>query len=156
MPREIERKFLVRGDGWRRSARGETIRQGYIASTDALSVRVRKIGERAALTIKSGQNSLNRAEFEYDIPADDAQQMLDTLCAPPLIEKTRYRVEHAGRTWEVDVFDGENEGLSVAEIELDDEDQAFERPDWAGDEVTDDPRYLNSNLARNPYRAWRD
>ncbi|TCZ63211.1 CYTH domain-containing protein [Roseicella aquatilis] len=152
MGTEIERKFLVAGDGWRREAAGPGVplRQGYLAGgggPEAPVVRVRLAGPRAFLTIK-GPGLTTRAEFEYPIPVADAEAMLATLCAPPVLEKVRHRVEHAGLVWEVDVFGGHLAGLVLAEVELDSADQAVALPDWVGREVSGDPRYVNSNLAR--------
>lgn len=154
MATEIERKFLVKDERWRSGARGKLYRQGYLSTDPERAVRVRIIGERAYLTIKGIISDLSRYEYEYEVPLDDAREMLDRLCQRPLIEKTRYLVEHAGMTWEIDEFAGENAGLVVAEIELDDEDQEIALPPWVGDEVSDDPRYLNANLVRRPYRTW--
>lgn len=151
---ECERKFLVVGDSWRRGAVGTLIRQGYLSERQQTAVRVRIAGEQGFLTIKSGDNGLIRAEYEYPIPLTDAEEMLDRLCARPLIEKVRYAVNHQGHAWVVDEFMGDNQGLLVAEIELDRVDQPFALPDWAGREVTDDPRYLNVNLARHPFSRW--
>ena len=118
------------------------------------TVRVRLAGERAFLTIKGRTNGASRTEFEYPIPAEDAPSLL-ALCETPLIEKTRHRIVHAGLTWEIDVFHEENEGLVVAEVELQSTDQRVDLPEWAGDEVTSDPRYVNANLVGHPYRVWR-
>lgn len=153
---EIERKFLVSGDGWQSLASGVRFVQGYFCSDPVRSVRVRIEGEVAKLTVKSGGMGLIRKEFEYPIPIDDARQMLDELCEPPLIEKLRYTIEWAGKTWEIDAFSGQNAGLVVAEIELSDPSESFEHPPWLGPEVSDDSRYLNSNLARRPYQAWSE
>ena len=150
---EIERKFLVRDDSWR-TVEGTPFRQGYLNSDLNRVVRVRTMGERAVLTIKGRNVGAVRPEFEYDIPLRDANKMLDNLCERPLIEKTRYLIKFAGYTWEVDEFAGENAGLVVAEIELQAEDEDFEKPDWLGMEVTDDPRYFNSNLVLRPYTTW--
>ncbi len=149
---EIERKFLVTGDGWRGGA-GEQIAQGYLASTPASSVRVRLAGARAWLTVKSSGSGRMRREFEYAIPPADAQAML-AFCPDPPVEKIRYRIAHAGRTWEVDAFLGANAGLVVAEVELDAPEVEVVLPGWVGAEVTDDPRYLNANLAVHPWRDW--
>jgi adenylate cyclase len=149
--REIERKFLVRSDGWRDgNPPGERLRQGYLVAEPERSVRVRLREDGATLTLKGASRGATRAEFEYPIPGEDARQILDELCLEPLLEKTRYRVEHAGHTWEVDCFHGANEGLVVAEIELEAEEERFERPGWLGEEVTHDARYLNANLFRHP------
>ena len=154
MGTEIERKFLVRGDGWRSGATAKPIRQGYLHATKDISIRVRKTGKHAYFTVKSAQVGATRAEYEYEIPVNDAEEMLDTLCQPPLIEKVRHTLVHGGATWEVDVFEGENAGLIVAEVELDSEDQSVALPEWVGQEVTNDPRYLNANLSKIPYSQW--
>lgn len=154
MGREIERKFLVIGDNWRQRATGTTIRQGYLCSLKERSVRVRVAGDRGTLTIKGMAVGAARAEYEYEIPVGDAEELLNQLCERPLIEKTRYRVGNAGDTWEVDVFAGDNAGLTIAEIELEDERQTVVLPDWIGEEVTGDFRYLNANLFRHPFRRW--
>ena len=154
MGTEIERKFLLRDDSWRRGATGTRYRQGYLNSAKERTVRVRTIDDTGFLTVKGITVGASRAEYEYEIPADDARQMLDTLCERPLIEKTRFKVEHEGLIWEIDEFFGDNEGLVVAEVELRSADQAFRTPPWAGQEVTGDPRYFNSNLVKHPYRTW--
>jgi adenylate cyclase len=151
---EIERKFLVNGNSWRRGATGQRIRQGYICSFPDRAVRVRIDGDRAFLTIKAAQNGASRYEYEYEIPMRDATEMLERLCERPLIEKMRHHLTVDGREWVVDEFEGENAGLMVAEVELEKEGQAIALPDWAGAEVTDEPRYLNVNLVRHPYRLW--
>ena len=153
MPLEIERKFLVNGDAWKRS-KGTLYRQGYLSTVKERTVRVRLEGERAVLTIKGITRGATRAEFEYEIPFEDAEQLLDDLCERPLIEKTRYKIEHAGLTWEVDEFLNENTGLVVAEVELESEDQQFDLPEWLGEEVTRDPRYYNANLVSHPFTKW--
>ncbi len=156
MGREIERKFLVNGDGWRDGAdAGTVMQQGYLSTVPERTVRVRRAGDRAWLTIKGRSEGAARAEFEYAIPVADARQLLQ-LCEPTIIAKTRHRVEHAGRTWEVDVFAGENAPLVLAEVELEDEDAAVARPGWVGPEVTDDHRYQNASLSREPYARWQD
>ncbi|MDY6979160.1 MAG: CYTH domain-containing protein [Pseudomonadota bacterium] len=153
---EIERKFLVNSERWREQAdAGQQLAQGYLIGAREASVRVRIEGERANLNIKSATMGIYRQEYEYPIPLADAREMLDTLCEKPVIEKTRYHVEHAGHTWEVDVFEGENAGLVVAEIELASESEPFEQPDWLGEEVSADPRYYNVSLVKHPYKAWR-
>ncbi len=154
MGEEIERKFLVVGDGWRNTAEAEPLRQGFLSTEPERTVRVRLAGSRGSLTIKGKTIGARRQEFEYEIPGADAQRMLDTLCQRPLIEKVRYRLRVGRHIWEVDVFEGENAGLVIAEVELESEDEAFEKPDWAGEEVTDDPRYFNSNLVAKPFRTW--
>lgn len=154
MPTEIERKFLVKGDEWRQLGTGTLYRQGYIPTENGTTVRVRLVGESGYLTIKGLSVGIARAEFEYAIPVADAQQMLDTLCEPPLIEKTRYRLDIEGILWEVDEFAGDNQGLIVAEVELTEETQHLVLPSWIEREVSDDPRYYNVNLAQNPYSNW--
>lgn len=154
MATEIERKFLVRGEGWRQAAPLE-IRQGYLNRDKRRTVRVRISGKQGYLTVKGMAEGLARPEFEYEIPLRDAEQVL-LLCDGPLLEKRRHVLTHAGMTWEVDEFLGENAGLLVAEIELDSEHQSFERPDWLHTEVTGDPRYLNSNLSVHPYARWSE
>ena len=153
MPQEIERKFLVKGDAWRTGA-GTRIRQGYLRNQIEGVVRVRTIGERAYLTIKGNTTGITRLEFEYQIPVEEADQILDELCIKPLIEKIRYVITAGGFKWEIDEFLGENSGLIVAEIELEDENQIFPKPDWLGSEVSSDFRYQNSSLVKNPYRKW--
>lgn len=153
---EIERKFLLSGDGWRQLGEPVLLRQGYLCSDPERTVRVRIEGETGALTIKSKGSGVRRGEWEYPIPLPEAQELLDTLCERPLVEKYRRRIEHAGFTWEVDEFLGENAGLVVAEIELPSEDTVFDRPDWIGQEVSGDKRYYNSSLIRFPYSQWTD
>jgi adenylate cyclase len=153
MGQEIERKFLVQGASWQ-SGNGTSIRQGYIHNEIDGTVRVRTKGKRAYLTIKGGTTGITRLEFEYEIPLEEADQMLNELCQKPLIEKIRYEVNVGGSKWEIDEFLGENAGLVVAEIELEDEDQEFLKPDWLGKEVSDDLRYQNANLVKHPYSQW--
>ncbi len=152
---EIERKFLVLDDSWRETApAGIRYRQGYLGTDPDRSVRVRVSGDRAWLGIKSATVALTRREYEYEIPASDAHAILEELCRKPLIEKTRFVVEHHGHAWEVDVFEGDNVGLIVAEIELKAEDEAFALPAWAGEEVSGDVRYYNQRLSEHPYSRW--
>lgn len=151
---EIERKFLVVGSAWRQGA-GVRFSQGYLNRDKDRTVRVRLAGEQAFLTIKGRSAGASRAEFEYEVPLADGQQLLQ-LCERPLIEKIRRVLAHEGNTWEVDEFLGENAGLVVAEIELQSEDQAFARPEWLGEEVTSDSRYFNSSLSLNPFGQWRE
>lgn len=150
---EIERKFLV-ARAWPKPARGEDCRQGYLATGKRCTVRVRTMGRKAFLTIKSAGKGLTRQEFEYPVPVKDALALLALGERPP-VRKVRYRVRHGGRVWEVDEFKGGNAGLVVAEIELASERQRFPRPPWLGKEVTHDARYLNSSLYRRPFRSWR-
>ena len=154
MGKEIERKYLLRNDAWREGAQGLHFRQGYLSTEPERTVRVRQVGQRGLLTVKGLTRGITRAEFEYDIPLADAARLLDELCLRPLIEKTRYRVQHGGLTWEIDEFHGENAGLVVAEVELEREDQEVPLPDWVGKEVSGDSRYFNSNLAVHPYSQW--
>lgn len=156
MSLEIERKFLVTGTGFLAGVPGERLVQGYLAATPQATVRVRIGGERAWLTLKGATTGYARREFEYEIPVADAELCLAELCAGPVLAKRRYRVPAGVHTWEVDVFEGENDGLVVAEIELGHPDEAFERPPWLGREVSDDPRYFNSQLAANPWSRWRE
>jgi adenylate cyclase len=155
MPVEIERKFLVRTEGWRAQAHSRVLlRQRYVANTARASVRARVAGDRATLSLKAMTPGIARAEYEYEIPVADAAAILDTLCEPPGIEKWRHRVRHAGHDWEVDEFVGANAGLVLAEIELARADLDPPLPDWAGAEVTDDVRYYNFMLAERPWPTW--
>jgi adenylate cyclase len=154
MGTEIERKFLMKDDSWRSLATGTKYRQGYLNSTKERVVRVRTIDDKGFLTIKGITTGATRVEYEYEIPDAEATAMLDDLCEKPLIEKNRYKIALGGFTWEVDEFFGENQGLIVAEVELESEDQQFEKPEWIGEEVTGDPKYFNSNLIQNPYLKW--
>jgi CYTH domain-containing protein len=149
---EIERKFSVIKDTWR-NVKGTRYCQGYLNSAKERSVRVRTMEDKAYLTIKGIAIGASRMEFEYEIPLQDADELLE-ICEKPLIEKTRYKVQDGGFVWEVDEFFRENQGLIVAEVELASEDQKFPKPDWVGEEVTGDPRYFNSNLIKNPYTNW--
>jgi adenylate cyclase len=151
---EIERKFLVNLSAWRPSGPGTDIVQGYICSAKERVVRVRVAGAEARLTIKGESRGISRPEYEYAIPSGDAREMLESLCELPLVEKSRHLEEYAGRTWEIDVFRGENEGLVVAEVELEAADAPVELPPWAGKEVSEDRRYSNSRLAKFPFKAW--
>ena len=157
MATEIERKFLLAGDGWRASvARSERYVQGYLTRADrstACSVRVRIGGDAAWINIKSAIAGVERHEFEYAIPPADAQAMLDEFCAR-VIDKVRHHVVHCGRLFEIDEFFGDNAGLIVAELELESADAAFERPAWLGREVSDQARYYNLHLLEHPYSAW--
>lgn len=151
---EIERKFLVVGDDWRSLASGTVYRQGYLASSDNLAVRVRLAGDTGYLTIKGATSGISRPEYEYVIPASDATELLETLCDRPLIEKTRYRILLDGLLWEIDEFMGANQGLILAEVELADPNQQIRLPTWIGTEVSNDPRYFNTYLAKHPYQEW--
>ena len=152
---EIERKFLVTNDHWREAASAALpIKQGYLVGGKEASVRVRLQGDKANLNIKSATLGVRRQEFEYAIPLEEAELILTTLCQRPIIEKTRYLVSYANKQWEVDVFEGDNAGLIVAELELQDETEQFDPPPWLGEEVSDDPRYYNSCLSQHPYKDW--
>lgn len=155
MGKEIERKYLVKAGAWTPQGPGTHFKQGYLNSQKERVVRVRIEGTTARLTIKGITTGATRAEFEYPLPLGDAEVLLDQLCERPLIDKHRHVEEYAGRRWEIDVFHGDNEGLVVAEVELASEGDHVELPPWAGEEVTHDPRYFNSNLSKNPYRTWR-
>ena len=146
MPVEIERKFLVIGDGWRPDKPGQRYCQGYISKGNA-TVRVRRVGEAAFLTIKGPPNGAVRAEFEYSIPVDHAEELLRNFCRKPLVEKIRHRILFEGHCWFVDVFGGKHQGLVLAEIELDHLGETFKMPPWIGREVTNDRRYGNSSLS---------
>jgi CYTH domain-containing protein len=151
---EIERKFLVKNNTWRSEAVGIDYCQGYLSRKPEITVRVRTEGEKAFLTIKGPSEGISRPEFEYEIPFHEAQE-LQRLCTTPLIKKRRYRILHEGKIWEVDEFHGENEGLIVAEIELHHPQEPIALPSWAGEEVSHDPRYYNSNLAVHPFSKWK-
>lgn len=152
MALEIERKFLVIGNDWK-SSDSEYCIQGYLNLTPQRTVRVRRIGRQAFLTIKGITREGSRDEFEYEIPAEDAE-VLFNLCEGSLIKKRRHTVFHRGTKWEVDEFLEENEGLVIAEVELTAADERFDKPSWLGIDVTDDPRYFNSNLAVCPFKMW--
>lgn len=156
---EIERKFLLLNDSWKAQAdSGNVMRQGYFATPTETparaSIRVRVDSQHAYLNIKSYELSISRQEYEYEIDRDEAESMLATLCEKPLIEKTRYKIHIAQHTWEIDVFAGDNAGLIVAEIELNDEAEFFQKPDWLGEEVSADPRYYNVSLIKHPFKDW--
>lgn len=150
---EIERKFLVIGSEWRPSSPGVAIRQGYLCFDPERSVRVRLAQDQAFLTVKGASEGARRLEFEYPIPCDDACRLL-AMCRTGLIEKTRYKIDYSGRIWDVDEFYGPNQGLVMAEIELESETSEVDLPPWAGQEVTGDPRYFNLYLIRHPYTTW--
>jgi len=153
---EIERKFLVINDLWKANANnGKDFKQGYLTGGESCSVRVRTEGNNANLNIKSATLGILRQEFEYSIPLDEAEELLSLFCSTAVTKK-RYEVDYAGKTWEVDVFSGENDGLIVAEIELDRPDEDFELPPWTGEEVSSQARYYNTELARHPFSTWKD
>lgn len=151
---EIERKFLVDETLLPQLTNGYTIKQGYIQTAGLNTVRVRVRDDKAFLTLKSSSKGVTRLEFEYAIPLEDAEEMLENLCQKPFIDKKRYLIEHEGHTWELDIFEGDNKGLIVAEVELESEDEPFVLPEWVKEEVTTDKRYANSNLIQNPYANW--
>ncbi|SEQ05563.1 adenylate cyclase [Ectothiorhodospira magna] len=155
MGQEIEKKFLVVSEAWKTQATHcVRYRQGYLCGNEHSSIRVRISDDSAHLNIKSATLGIERQEFEYAIPVADARQLLDTLCIRPLIEKTRHYVPHGDHVWEVDVFEGDNAGLVVAEVELRHVDDTPLLPDWAGEEVSHDIRYYNTSLVRHPYKDW--
>ncbi len=155
MAKEIEKKFLVTDDSWQHLASGMLYRQGYIFSDDNRSVRVRIADNKGILTIKGAAKGISRNEWEYSIPLQDAQEMLEEVCEKPIIVKRRYRIQTAECTWEVDQFEAENQGLVIAEVELQHEDQPLDLPSWIGREVTGIPRYYNASLRTYPYSQWR-
>lgn len=151
---EIERKFLVRDSSWKGLARESVeMLQGYICNDTKRAVRVRTAGGKAWLSVKSAITDIRRAEFEYEVPLADARELL-LICPLPPLEKTRYKVAHAGKIWEIDEYAGVNSGLTVAEIELRSEQEQFDTPPWVGEEVTSDPRYLSVCLYEKPYSTW--
>ena len=157
MGREIERKFLVLNDGWRRDAdAGTRMSQGYLGSNPGCSVRVRLEGDTAKLNIKSATLGIERTEYEYTIPVTDAREMLAHLCGGRTVDKLRYEVRCGAHIYEIDVFEGANAGLVVAEIELAHADEDFLRPEWLGAEVSHDVRYYNVRLLEHPYRDWSE
>ncbi len=154
MAQEIERKFRVANDDWRAMATSSSsLKQGYLSSSAEATVRVRLEDNLGTLTIKSKTKGITRNEFEYAIPAQEAKELL-MLCSGPLIEKIRYRIPQENHTWEIDVFEGDNDGLIIAEIELTSDEDYFAKPQWLGEEVSGDSRYYNSNLATHPYVNW--
>lgn len=154
MAKEIERKFLIDASTIGSLENGMSIKQGYISTTDKTVVRVRVAGNMAYLTLKGENKQLTRSEFEYGIPINDAEQIITELCNGPIVEKTRYLRIYEGHTWEIDVFHGDNDGLIVAEIELESEEEAFKKPSWIAIEVSNDARYYNSSLLDHPYKNW--
>jgi len=154
MAQEIERKFLVANDAWRDQTEGKLYRQGYIPTIDARTVRIRTAGDKGFITLKGPVVNMSRPEFEYAIPLADAEEMLSSLCDPPLIEKYRYQLLIDDLLWEIDEFLGDNQGLLIAEVELASPEQPIRLPDWVGEEVTDNERYYNSHLARHPFCHW--
>ncbi|HZK28134.1 MAG TPA: CYTH domain-containing protein [Thermoclostridium sp.] len=151
---EIERKYLVKDLSFKKLSTGVLYKQGYLSEDSNNTVRIRIIGTKGLLTIKGPTIGISRAEYEYEIPIADAEEMMESMCLKPVIQKYRYTFKYKGFTWEVDEFLQENNGLIVAEIELKDENHIFTKPDFIGDEVTDDHRYRNSYLALHPYKTW--
>lgn len=152
---EIERKFLLADQTWRDQVeRAEYMCQGYLQRDQSTAIRVRVVDVHAHINIKHTQDGLHRLEYEYPIPVKDAQEMLQEFALRPLIEKTRHYLNIGGMLWEIDEFHADNQGLIVAEIELEHADQPFQRPDWLGEEVTRDRRYYNSNLVKLPFNRW--
>ena len=151
---EIERKFLLKNNDWKKAAdQGQRIQQGYLNLDKVRTVRIRVIGEKGILTIKGKNAGTTRLEFEYEIPLEEAQQLLK-LCHSPILEKTRYKVVHDKHLWEIDIFEGMNQGLEVAEVELQNENETVQIPDWIGQEVSGQAEYYNSSLIENPFRDW--
>ena len=156
MAQEIERKFLVQDDSWRASAEaGKAYLQGYLSLDRERVVRIRVKEDHGFLTIKGQRLGISAPEYEYPIPVADAQEMLQKLCLRPLIEKVRYELQFGGLTWEIDEFQGENQGLVLAEVELESEEQAVPLPPWAGLEVSHDKRYSNASLVQCPFSVWK-
>ena len=156
MAQEIERKFLVTGPYKPLAVKSTRITQGYLSSVPERTVRVRVKGDKGFITVKGigNKSGASRFEWEKEIPVEDVRSLLE-LCEPGVIDKTRYLVKAGPHTFEVDEFYGENEGLTLAEIELGSENEAFEKPSWLGAEVTGDTRYYNSMLMKNPYKNWK-
>jgi adenylate cyclase len=155
MGKEIERKFLVHPRKWSDLGPGLEIWQGYLSASKQCSVRVRTYGDKAYVAIKGSTKDITRDEYEYEIPLNDANEMLANLCEHPPIEKKRYRIVFKGHTWEVDEYSGANGGLTVAEVELNDPKETVELPDWIDREVSGDERYFNSNLSIKPFSTWK-
>jgi adenylate cyclase len=152
---EIERKFLVDHEKWQQLAKpqGKVYKQGYLLSDEKRTVRVRVLDDVAYITLKGSTTGISRSEFEYTIPVDEGKAILKDM-ATSFIEKTRYNINYAGNVWEVDVFEGDNKGLIIAEIELKNEDQEFKKPEWVKNDVSDDRRYTNAYLSVNPFKNW--
>ncbi|MBC8343034.1 MAG: CYTH domain-containing protein [Bacteroidetes bacterium] len=151
---EIERKYLLKNDSWKKDSKGTYIHQGYLNRSEDRTVRIRIAGSNAYVTIKGKSQGISRSEFEYEIPVKDAQTMLDTLCEQTCIEKHRYQQTYGQHVWQIDEFHGDNQGLFLAEIELSMENEKFEIPPWIGKEVSGNPRYFNSNLSKHPFTKW--
>ena len=154
MKKEIERKFLVSNSSYQNLGDYEYCIQGYIPSTNSPAVRVRMIGKQSLLTMKSDINGITRLEYEYQIPNQDAKELLELFCKDSIVEKNRYLITYKSTVWEVDEFLGNNKGLVVAEVELKSEDQQYDSPNWIGKEISTDKKYYNYNLAHHPYKSW--
>ena len=155
MSHEIERKFLVKGEYKTHAMRSSRIVQGYLSSVTGRTVRIRIRGEKGYITVKgkSNESGLSRYEWEKEIPLNEAEELL-LLCEPGAIDKTRYEIQAGKHIFEVDEFYGDNEGLTLAEVELESEDESYEKPEWLGEEVTGDRRYYNSSLTKHPFKNW--
>jgi len=152
---EIERKYLLKDDRWRDEiVTSEVIEQAYLCGTNSLALRILITGNKALLGLKSSQNGIHRHEYEYAVPLSDAESMIQNICTEPPLRKTRHRIYRGELCWEIDEFSGDNQGLIVAEIELDNVNQVFEKPEWLGDEISTDTRYYNNNLFAHPYKNW--
>lgn len=157
MPLEIERKFLIKED-WKeiaKDAKGLHVRQGYLCKNSSCTVRIRTMNGQGFLTVKGKSTGISRQEFEYEVPQAEAEELM-LLCSGAIVEKMRYFVSYEGKTWELDVFKGDNEGLVVAEIELKSEEENFAIPAWAGEDVSHDKRYTNSSLSQHPFKSWSE
>ena len=154
MVKEIEKKFLVTDLAWQNQAEGVFYRQGYLSTDPERTVRIRTMGKQAVMTIKGITTGISRSEFEYTIPLADANRILDEICHKPLIQKNRYTIDFQGQEFVVDMFLAENNGLIIAEVELENEDQNITLPEWIGQEVSHDPKYFNANLVKYPYCDW--
>lgn len=155
MPKEIERKFLVKGDAWRQAGVGILYKQGYLLTTKGNTIRVRIVESTGYLTIKGETKGATRLEYEYEIPVAEAEALLVHFCEKPLIEKKRYQIEFEGHIWEIDEFKAENKGLILAEVELTNENEKVIIPKWIAEEVTNNPKYYNVNLVKNPFSKWK-
>ena len=156
MKTEIERKFIVTNNLYKKLGRYEHCLQGYIPSDTEPLIRIRIIGNKSYLTMKSDVNGITRLEYEYEIPNKDAKDLLELFCKKTTIEKNRYIIHYKSTLWEVDEFLGDNQGLVVAEVELESEQQSYDKPSWIGSEISTDKKYYNYNLAQCPYQTWDD
>ena len=156
MAQEIERKFLINSELWQKPEKGIKIVQCYLVRAEGMTLRLRLADDKAYLTLKGATRGISRSEFEYAIPQKDALDMLKEFPVSSSVCKTRYHVKVGSHTWEVDIFEGANAGLAIAEIELASADEAFEKPEWVTQEVSDDRRYRNAYLADHPYSQWQE